>query len=1062
MRRSQAVAIGFGLVLLTVIFNVRAARAAENASKVQSLAGEWSIRLDPGKCGVRDRWFAESLPPGATDQYCKGRLPASTDELKLGAVNKAKPTLDGLYRLICYEGPAWFQRDVEIPETWRGKRIQLFLERVHGESRVWIDGREFDAQDSLIAPHLHDLGANIPPGRHRLTICSDNTRKIDLGPFTSIRYEGTQTNWNGLVGRLELRAVDPVAIEDVQVYPDVDHHSARVRLAVANTTGRPAKGAVVLSATDCQSGRKTAPVTVEFTAAERQTIVSAELPMGDDARLWDEFSPALYDLTATLSAEQGGTKSADVRSTRFGMRKFGSQGTQFTMNGRPVFLRGTLECGIFPLTGYPPTDVPEWRRIYRIIKSYGLNHIRFHSWCPPEAAFSAADIEGVMVQAEGPQANIDAGADPRRDAFIEREFLRMVRAYGNHPSFCLMTLGNEYGGPDALLSRWVETLKREDPRHLYTDASSAQTTANRQFTVGLPRGVQGPGTEADFRAAIAKQDRPLVAHEVGQWTFFPNFDEIKKYTGVLAARNFEVVRDDLAAKHLLDLAPQYFQAAGRHAVLLYKEEIEVLLRTPGHAGFALLDLHDYPGQGTALVGPLDPFWDSKGFVAPEVHRRYCGPVVPLLRLPKRTFTTDESLIAETEVANFGPRDLSNVETFWSIKDERGREVAAGSLPAIHAPTGKLTGIGRLKASFANVAAPCKLTVSVSLKDAGVANDWDVWVYPSSKTAVAAPEGVAIAEQWADAKKLLDEGRRVVFFPKKVNSKLSMRGSFLPVFWSPIWFPTQQPSTMSILCDPKHPALASFPTEFFTNWQWYELLQNSRSLILDDAPVDFRPIVQVIDNFARNHKLGNLLETRVGRGRLLVCTIDLPRIAGKQPAARQLMVSLSAYAASEAFQPTGELDAKLLERLFTPAGTAMQKLGARVVRVDSESPMHKGDNALDGDPDTIWHTPWDADSPGFPHEIRIDLQQPMKLKGLTYLPRQDVANGRVAAYEVFLSYDGKQWGKAVAKGLFKNSSQERKFSFQQSQQARFIRFVALSEVSGAKFVSIAELNVIIDK
>ena len=70
------------------------------------------------------------------------------------------------------------------------------------------------------------------------------------------------------------------------------------------------------------------------------------------------------------------------------------------------------------------------------MKSYGLNHIRFHSWCPPEAAFAAADLEGIMIQAEGPQANVPAGADPARDAFIEAEFKRMVDTYGNHPSFC--------------------------------------------------------------------------------------------------------------------------------------------------------------------------------------------------------------------------------------------------------------------------------------------------------------------------------------------------------------------------------------------------------------------------------------------------------------------------------------------------------------------------------------------------------------------------------------------------------------------------------------------------
>ncbi len=611
---------------------------------------------------------------------------------------------------------------------------------------------------------------------------------------------------------------------------------------------------------------------------------------------------------------------ADQQTVTFGMRKFATRGTQFTMNGRPVFLRGTLECAIFPLTGYPPTDVPSWQRIYRIIKSYGLNFIRFHSWCPPEAAFAAADLEGVMIQAEGPQANVPAGEDQHRDAFLEQELLRMIRTYGNHPSFCLMTLGNEYGGADVVLSHWVDMLIKEDPRRLYSSASSAQITANRQFTErGHPRGVQGPGTDTDFREAIAKEDRPLIGHEIGQWTFYPNFDETKKYTGVLAAKNFDLVRDDLAAKHLLDLAPRFVQATGQHAVLLYKEEIEILMRTPGHAGFSLLDLHDYPGQGTALIGVLDPFWDSKGFVTPEAHRQYCGATVPLLRMKKRTFTTDETFTAEAEITHFGAQDLANAQPRWNIRDESGQEVASGSWAARSVPTGKLTALGAISVSLAKAPAPAKLTVTVSLAGSDFANDWEFWVYPANAQATASAD-VVIARNWDDATKAaLAGGRKVLLFPQVVNSAQSLPGRFLPVFWSPVWFPEQQPNTMGILCDPKHPAFAQFPTEFYSNWQWYDLLQNSRSVNLSDTPAKFRPIIEVIDNFARNNKLGNLFEARVGGGSLLVCTIDLLRLADNQPAAKQLLISLYAYAGSASFTPSQELGTSLLDKLFSPTG-----------------------------------------------------------------------------------------------------------------------------------------------
>ncbi len=411
--------------------------AAERAAPpaVIDLAGLWRFTADPSQEGLRKEFFNRQLAH-------RIRLPGSTDEAHFGVANRSKPTLDGLYRAFSYAGPAWYQRDVDIPAAWRGKRLTVFVERAHGQSRLWLDAEDCGTQQSLIAPQVFELGTRVQPGPHRLTLVMDNSPRLNLGPFPSIRYEGTQTNWNGLVGRLELRACDPLAVDDVQVYPDVEHRAVRVRATLANLTGRPAAGTLKISVAGREApqpslglaaaGPPTAgsgdavrlvnvdsvrvgpalpPRTVSFTAAEPRTVVSAEVPLGESPQLWDEFSPALYDLRVEL-AGSGKVEYHDSRTVTFGMRQLAARGTRFVMNGRPIFLRGTLECAIFPRTGYPPTDVPSWRRIYRVLKSYGLNFMRFHSWCPPEAAFAAADIEGVMLQAEGPIANTDVGKDP--------------------------------------------------------------------------------------------------------------------------------------------------------------------------------------------------------------------------------------------------------------------------------------------------------------------------------------------------------------------------------------------------------------------------------------------------------------------------------------------------------------------------------------------------------------------------------------------------------------------------------------------------------------------------
>jgi hypothetical protein len=1008
------------------------------------LAGQWRFEI----AGTNAEGFRRELPGTI-------RLPGTIDDAGLGPRNTSAPTLEGPYRLYDYAGPAWYQRDIDIPAAWRDQHVTLFLERVRWVTRVWLDDRFIGTQDSLIAPHLYDFGTRVTSGKHRLTICVDNTVQINLGRFVSALFGGTWGNMNGIIGRIELQATPPVWIDDLQAYPHLAAKTVTVKGRIGNLTGKPGRGVLKLGLEFRYDARPVPMHNVEVSWQTEGGSFTAELPIGEagPVREWDEFAPALYELRGVLN------NGAHSKTITFGFREFTAQGTQFAINGRPLFLRGTLECSVFPLTGYPPTDPAEWQRIFQIIKSYGLNFMRFHSWCPPEAAFAAADVEGVMLQVEGPQANVPAGSDPARDAFIEAEFKQMVDTYGNHPSFCLMTLGNEYGGKEALLTRWIGMLIERDPRHLYSSASSAQTTPNRQWTErSTGRGIHSSGTLRDLRDVVASEPRPIIGHEIGQWMFFPDFNEMKKYTGVMAAKNFELIRQDMDQKHLLALAPKFVAASGRFAVRLYKEEIEVLLRTPGYAGFSLLDLHDYPTQGTALVGPLDPFWDSKGFITPEAFRRSCGPTVPLLRMPKRAYTTDEPFEASAELAHYGPAGLTNIEPVWTIKDEQGRELAAGRWPALSAATGRLTPLGRLHASLEKTLAPGKLNVTVALNGTGFANDWDIWVY-APNTAPKPPANIVVCDKWEPARTALSEGKKVVFFALSANNGESMRGRFLPVFWSPVWFPSQKPNTMGLLCDPSHPLFARFPTEFHSDWQWYELMQRSRPFVLDDTPPDYQPVVQVIDNFARNHKLGVIFEGRVGRGELLACGFDLPAMT-KDPTAQQLLASLYAYVGSPAFKPAQELSDGLLDQLFVPRFTnTLQALGAKI-RADSADEEHPAENAMDGDPNTMWHTPWGESATLFPHELILEFPKPTRLTGLTCLPRQDGnRNGWIRDYAVRVSADGKDWGSPVAKGSFQRNDSLRTIRFSTPVKTRFVKLIALSSFDPTQpFASLAELSV----
>ena len=1062
--------------------------------KTITLSGRWLFSLDPNNVGENEKWYDSKLAdsmrlPGSTAENGYGD-DVSVDTKWTGAIIDRSWFTDPKYEkyrqagsvkmpfwltpVKHYVGPAWYQKQVDIPDTWIGKRVVLFLERCHWQTKVWVDGTAAGMQGSLSTPHIYDLSGLMSPGKHLLTIRVDNSIKYDVGVNAHSVSDHTQTNWNGIVGRLELQATDPVWVDDIQVYPDVENRIANICITVRNATGQPVAGTIETTvlpyAQEMYFGFPILPKTVEFAVSGPKELTEVDFPMGPATLLWDEFTWATYGARVRLKFTADAQTFYDSKTVTFGMRRFGTKGTQFTINDRLTFLRGTLECSIFPLTGYPDMTIEGWVRIFRIAKAYGLNHMRFHSWCPPEAAFEAADRMGFMLHVECPAWTTIGDGKPI-DKFIYAEGDRILKAYGNHPSFCMLAYGNEPGGRNQkrFLGDLVNYWKEKDPRHLYTSAAGWPIIPENQYhSTPAPRGHQWgaglksrfnarpPETVSDYRDVIGKYDVPVVSHEIGQWCVYPNLKEIEKYTGVLRAGNFEIVRDSLAENHMLDQADDFLRASGRLQALLYKQEIESALRTPGFGGFQLLDIHDFPGQGTALVGILDAFWDSKGYIEPHEHHRYCCQTVPLVRMKKRTWTTAETFGADVEIAHFGPAPIRDAVAIWSINYADGRKVASGQLSEMTVPLGNGIELGKIEVPLASVAAPAKLSVTVSLEGTPFTNNWDIWVYPMDLDAKP-PKNLLIAARWDErVSNALRAGEKVLLMPLLDSIDSDIPAGFSTIFWNTQWTKRQPPHTLGILCDPKHPALAEFPTEFHSNWQWWDLVTQSKFMILDKFGAGLRPIVQVIDDWNTNRKLGLIFEARIGKGKLLVCSIDLRSNLDDRPVARQMLHSLVKYIDSPAFAPEHSIEIELLQSLFrTPSLLS----SARVIRVDSEAPGYEGRNAIDENPDTIWHAPWQTDPPAYPHEIQIELPEDIEIKGLTYLPRQDMSNGWIAKYEIYVSADGQSWGEPVAAGSFGRGSGKKKVLFDRACKGRFVRFVALCGFDGQIFASVAELDII---
>lgn len=867
------------------------------------LSGIWKFQLD--MMGFGKTPGSELYKKELNDSIM---LPGTTDQAGKGIENPARH-VDRLTRKFEYMGQAWYRRQVVIPESWKDKHITLYLERCHWETAVYVDGAPVGVDERLSTPNRFVLSKQLSPGEHSITICVDNRLKYPMDQWNHGTTEYTQTNWNGIVGEISLVAEDKVRTEKLKVTPDVVGGRALVELTVVNPDKKPLDGELVFTLRE-KGGKQIAKDSRKLNSAEVSFKVSGELLLGDKMKLWDEFNPNLYELNVSLKSNGMENES----SVTFGMRVVEQGKHHIRLNGRNIHLRGALDCCVFPLTGYPAMESGEWKKIFRTAKDYGLNHIRFHSWCPPRAAFEAADEVGIYLMAELPMWIKDVGKYPARRNFFEKEMYAILDEYGNHPSFILMCNGNENEGDFNVLEDLVKKAQAYDGRRLYS-ASTARThvPADQYYTSHVTKkgGItvyEGtPSTMWDKRET-SDIDVPVIAHETGQRCMYPDFNEMKKYTGVLLPRNFEVYRERLDANGMLAQADEFFRATGAHTVLQYKEVNESLLRTPNSGGFQLLGLSDFPGQGCAFVGILDAFWESKGLVSPEKYRESCAPTVLLCRIPQRVYLSSETLEAQFEMYHFGENNLAPGEMKWSLETESGQVLGEGKIPQREIPVATVLGLGKASIPLSSVKEPCKLMLKASYGDKK--NSWDIWVYPEREKA---PAGGAyfFSRQWDEStRKALEEGRNVLLIPQNAPGR---KTRFASHFWNPIMF-NWNPMIVGTLIREESKAFAAFPTRMYADWQWWDVLNHSTAVDLTDCR-DLVPLIQSVDTYEHNRKLGICFEVRVGKGKLLVLCTDMEKDMDKRPATRQLLRSVDQYVSGADFAPASALSYARLDLIF---------------------------------------------------------------------------------------------------------------------------------------------------
>lgn len=982
------------------------------------LSGVWKLALDKEKQG---------FPVCFDDTIC---LPDTTSHAGKGSENSVRET-GFLTDTHLFEGYAWYQRELTIPAELAGLPAFLVLERTR-KTTLYLDGECIGSETSLTTPHRYDLTGVLSPGVHTLTILVDNTNYPTKGGH--LTSPDTQTNWNGITGALRLDFFPEIYISDLKLETDIHActvtvsghlHGSDQAEAIVSVLPNVPSGAVrtyfdmLRSPLGSAKPKLTAlyPVSSLFHGPNHNFAVSeddillfdsdqpedwmpvktAEIgsafrityPLSDEADDWSEYTPVLHALHIQVGE--------DIHTLFFGLREMKSAGDKFTVNGTPTFLRGKHDGLIFPLTGAAPTTAEEWLHVMEIIKSYGINHYRFHTCCPPEAAFVAADLLGIYMEPELPfwgtlAAPGEEEYHEEEQAFLIREGERILNSYGTHPSFVMFSLGNELWGSANRMSEILKQYKNLDSDKLYTQGSNnfqwtpvilpeddffcgVRFSIDRQLRgsyamCDVPLGhvqTTEPSTVTDYDMAVNPlaeykkkhsvqaepfpledvkvsseiqtsdsyieiqygtgvkrvkaselttaliPEIPVVGHEVGQYETFVNFKEIEKYTGSIKARNFEIFRERLREKGMLSLAADFFKNSGRLAMDCYKEELESFFRSRRMAGFQLLDLQDFSGQGTALVGVLDAFLDSKGLISPEEWRTFCSDTVLLARFPKFNYLWKERFTAHIELACFRPENPGGECLLISL----GEQQMTVPVPPMD---GNYIDICDISLPLPKVESMTELNFELQIQNTEIRKGYSIWVYPD--ISVPSLSHPLICTDWKQAKKRLSNGEAVLYLPKPEELSNSLPGFYCTDFWCyPMfrsiseWMKKDVPvGTMGLNIHNKHKSLRGFPCRTYSTKPWWNLIEHSRAIILDELPKDYFPIVQTIDNFERNHKLGTLLECRCQEGRLFVCAIDFAAIAEK-PEAAQLLTSLLKYVSSEEFQPKDILSFEVLDRLF---------------------------------------------------------------------------------------------------------------------------------------------------
>ncbi|WP_343320655.1 glycoside hydrolase family 2 TIM barrel-domain containing protein [Sphingobacterium multivorum] len=922
-------------------------------SQELSLAGKWYYATDIADEGLLKKWYLGNLQ----DQYLgninfvkepgvqyhfepamdnETTLPNTSDLIGIGIADQS-PWINYLQRKHKYIGKIWFQKLVDIPKSFEHYTSELYLERVKWQSRVWVDGVEATAPaDGLVTAHRHNLG-QLSPGKHLISICVDNRMIHPIGDKGHNYTEQTESIWNGIIGEIKLVRKPKVYFDRVRLFSDLKKKSLTLQCEIANPTAKTQKAAFEIRIWN-QDNKLVNTFHFDRQLGKDSTSTAFTV-IPKEFELWSSQHPNLY--YAELNMFVDGQEQYSGR-IGYGNREIGTTPYKILINGLPEFIRGNQEALGYPVTGHPPMDVETWRKIFQKYKDYGLNQVRFHSSTPPEAAFQAADELGIYIMTEliwmtsvnakkdlrpiSATTGIPQGlgnSDRSLDTFVYQETKRLLAQFGNHPSFAFFAFGNEMDNINKeKVNQWIHTFKNDDPRRLYAATTARAVLPNDDFQDSHIVPGHGQVVNNDDFSLITNYDSayvytkvPIIAHELGQYPVYPLWSEIDKYANTpFRFVNLEKARQLAIKNHTVQQDSLFHKASGAFQQLLYKSEIERQFRSKYSAGFNLLQMNDYTGQGEALVGWLDAFYDSKGITTPSAFRQHSNKLVVLAELNKRIYKPGDPLKFTFKINNSVP-EITKEGIHWQLIGPNNTMKAQGKLATQKLQLATPVDIGQGQIQIGSDWEAGKYTFCGETLDHNFKNTWEIWVYPSEVTPTSS---IIVTRDAAEALTHLKNAEKVLLIADHPKDGGQDYASFKPVFWSTLFFPGKGSKTLGAIIDNKHPLFAHFPTDDYLNWNWRDICNNGHGIILRDSMAQLHPLVQPVNDFHASLKIATLLEAQVGKGKLIISGYDLTNDLANRPAAQQLLNSILLYMESDKFIPKNLISESWLTTQFQPS------------------------------------------------------------------------------------------------------------------------------------------------